>query len=131
MSLMVASIRGETNDCHSISGYDAQASNQIELVAKIAQGLRAGEYSNGIAAKKIVLAGDSFGSIISFGVIKKYPDIAEGKLHNPQVVPFPVPCLRSNVTAIVLTGAALPTKMRQTSSAVSTQHSRTACSLLR
>ncbi|CAI6332917.1 unnamed protein product [Periconia digitata] len=76
-----------TGKSQIVSGYDVQSGNHIELLAKIAQGLRKGKYATGKAAKKIVLVGHSLGSIFSFGAVTKYPEIAEG---------------------LVLTGASLP-----------------------
>ncbi|KAF2122265.1 Alpha/Beta hydrolase protein [Lophiotrema nucula] len=61
-----------------ISGYEAQASNQVELLAKIAHGIRSGKYTGQTAATKIVLVGHSLGSFFSNGAIAKYPDLAEG-----------------------------------------------------
>jgi predicted esterase len=59
---------------------EVQFSNQIEIIAKIAEGIRSGKYASGVKADKVVLVGHSLGSIYSLGTISKYPDVAEGSL---------------------------------------------------
>ncbi|ORY18959.1 Alpha/Beta hydrolase protein [Clohesyomyces aquaticus] len=67
-----------TGQSQMVSGYESQASNQIELIAKIAKSVRSGKYTADVKASKVVLVGHSLGSIYSSGAIAKYPDIAEG-----------------------------------------------------
>jgi hypothetical protein len=57
---------------------DVQFGNQVEVINKIAEGIRGGKYVNGVKADKLVLVGHSLGSIFSLGTLDKYPDIADG-----------------------------------------------------
>lgn len=61
-----------------VSGYENQASNQVEMIKKIAQSIKDGKNTGDIKAEKVVLVGHSFGSFVSNGVLSSQPDLVDG-----------------------------------------------------
>ncbi|KAH8801403.1 Alpha/Beta hydrolase protein [Xylogone sp. PMI_703] len=68
-----------TGASSTISGYAAQASNQIAILQQLAHLVRQGSYTSSLGLPSaIVLLGHSFGSALTAGVAAVQPDIAEG-----------------------------------------------------
>ncbi|KAF2737886.1 alpha/beta-hydrolase [Polyplosphaeria fusca] len=61
-----------------VSGYEVQASMQIELLASMIKNLRAGKTSNTKPVSRIIGVGHSLGSFVTNAAIAKYPDLVEG-----------------------------------------------------
>ena len=60
----------------SVSGYVSQVSTQAAALGQLVTLIRGGEFS--APAKKIVLVGHSFGSVISNALLVSNPDIVDG-----------------------------------------------------
>ncbi|KAF2799866.1 alpha/beta-hydrolase [Melanomma pulvis-pyrius CBS 109.77] len=60
------------------SGYVNQSTNQGAFLSKIVKGIRAGNWTGKVQAKKIILVGHSFGSYTSNALIAAEPDLVDG-----------------------------------------------------
>lgn len=67
------------NISNRVSGYVAQASNQISILQELATAVKSGKYTSSFGKpESLVLVGHSFGSVISAAAITATPALADG-----------------------------------------------------